>query len=219
MSDYYDLGSYSRRITTTSPEAQKWFDRGLAWTYGFNHDEAISCYRTALEHDPACAMAHWGIAYAAGPNYNKQWKHFDPSDLAATLELACSATEKALALCAGASAVEQAIIKPLAKRYPTRDASMVTAVWNDNYADAMRETWRSFGDDPDVAALAAEALMNRTPWAMWDIVKGIPAEGADTIEAMALLEKALAQPGGMEHPGLLHMYIHLMEMSPHPSAR
>ena len=86
MSDYYDLGSYSRRITTTSPEAQKWFDRGLAWTYGFNHDEAISCYRTALEHDPACAMAHWGIAYAAGPNYNKQWKHFDPSDLAATLE-------------------------------------------------------------------------------------------------------------------------------------
>ena len=110
--------------------------------------------------------------------------------------------------------MEQAIIKPLAKRYPTRDASMVTAVWNDDYADAMRETWRSFGDDPDVAALAAEALMNRTPWAMWDIVKGVPAEGADTIEAMALLEKALAQPGGMQHPGLLHMYIHLMEMSP-----
>ena len=216
MTDYYDLGSHSRRITTGSAEAQTWFDRGLVWTYGFNHDEAISCFRKAAEHDPACAMAHWGIAYAAGPNYNKQWKHFDPQDLAATLELACGAMDQAIALCAGASAAEQAIIMPLTKRYPTRDANIVNPVWNDNYAAAMRETWRILGEDLDVVALTAEALMNRTPWAMWDISQGVPADGADTIEVMQMLEKALAQPGAMCHPGLLHMYIHLMEMSPHP---
>ena len=64
---YYDLGTYSRPITTSSADAQLWFDRGLIWTYGYNHEEAIVCFETALEHDPQCAMAHWGIAYAVGP--------------------------------------------------------------------------------------------------------------------------------------------------------
>jgi tetratricopeptide (TPR) repeat protein len=58
--------------------------------------------------------------------------------------------------------------------------------------------------------------MNRTPWQMWDIAKGTAAEGSDTLEAITVLERAMAQKGGMQHPGLLHMYIHLMEMSPHP---
>ena len=216
MADYYDLGSYSKPITTTSREAQMWFDRGLAWTYGFNHDEAIRCFQKAAEHDPRCAMAQWGIAYAAGPNYNKQWKAFDVLDLETSLALAHDATQKALALAASASPVEQAIIAPLAKRYPTRDSAAVTPVWNDDYAAAMRAAHAAFRDDLDVAALAAEALMNRAPWALWDIVKGVPADGADTEEITAILERAMARPGGMAHPGLLHMYIHLMEMSPHP---
>ncbi|MCF8534193.1 MAG: hypothetical protein K9G48_14385, partial [Reyranella sp.] len=63
---YYDLGAYTRRITTTSPDAQLWFDRGLNWLFGYNHEEAIACFNRALEQDPACAMAHWGVAYAAG---------------------------------------------------------------------------------------------------------------------------------------------------------
>jgi Tfp pilus assembly protein PilF len=67
---YFDLGPYSRKITTTSPEAQLWFDRGLNWLFGFNHGEAIKCFQKALKHDPECAMAHWGVSYAAGPNYN-----------------------------------------------------------------------------------------------------------------------------------------------------
>ena len=49
---YYDLGSYSRTVTTTSDEAQRWFDRGLVWTYAFNHEEAIACFARALEQDP-----------------------------------------------------------------------------------------------------------------------------------------------------------------------
>ena len=66
--DYeFDLGSVHRPITTNSPAAQRWFDRGLAWTYGFNHEEAVSCFRRSAEADPDCAMAQWGIAYAIGP--------------------------------------------------------------------------------------------------------------------------------------------------------
>jgi tetratricopeptide (TPR) repeat protein len=68
---YFDLGSYSRKVTTGSAEAQLWFDRGLVWLYGFNHDEAIRSFERALEYDPECAMAWWGIAYARGPHINK----------------------------------------------------------------------------------------------------------------------------------------------------
>ena len=71
--DYYNLGSYSLPVTTQIEAAQTWFDRGLIWTYGFNHEEAIACFKKATEADPDCAMAWWGIAYAAGPNYNFPW--------------------------------------------------------------------------------------------------------------------------------------------------
>ena len=71
-SDYFDLGDHHRPVTTTSADAQTWFDRGLAWTYGFHHEEAQRCFERAVEADPECAMAHWGIAYVVGPNYNKR---------------------------------------------------------------------------------------------------------------------------------------------------
>jgi len=65
---YYDLGIYGRGVTTASAEAQRWFDRGLVWVYAYNHERAIVCFRNALAADSNCAMAHWGIAYAIGPN-------------------------------------------------------------------------------------------------------------------------------------------------------
>lgn len=77
---YYDLGTYSRRVSTSSQDAQRWFDRGLVWTYAYNHEEAITCFEKAIEADPNCAMAHWGIAYAIGPNYNKRWEDFEDDE-------------------------------------------------------------------------------------------------------------------------------------------
>ena len=80
MEPYFDLGSYTRGTSTASTSAQTWFDRGLVWSYAFHHEEAIRCFERAVEHDPGFALAHWGIAYAIGPNYNKQWEAFDPVD-------------------------------------------------------------------------------------------------------------------------------------------
>jgi tetratricopeptide (TPR) repeat protein len=216
MGEYYDLGSYSRRISTSSDEAQTWFDRGLAWCYGYNHDEAVRCFEKAAKADPRCAIAWWGIAYAAGPNYNKQWKAFDTVDLERSLTTAYKATAEALKLAPSASPVEKALIGPLALRYPVGDPGQVTPIWNDDYAAAMRQVYQAHPQDLDVAALFAEAIMNRTPWQLWNIATGKPAEGADTLEAIEVLEKAMRLPGGDSHPGLLHMYIHLMEMSPFP---
>ncbi len=217
--EYYDLGSYGWPITTAEPEAQLWFDRGMAWCYGFNHEEAIACFERALGHDPRCGMAHWGIAYAIGPNYNKPWEAFDDEDKRASLERAHAASAAAREAAAGATDVERALIAALASRYPASPAEEDLGPWNDAYADAMRDVHAAHGNDVDVCALFAEALMNRTPWQLWDLVSGEPATGASTREAMTVLETAFREldaKGAGRHPGLLHMYVHLMEMSPHP---
>ena len=216
----YDLGSYSRAITTDSEAAQTWFDRGLAWMYGYHHEEAIECFRRALAADPDCAMAWWGIGYAAGPNYNKPWEAFDEEDATRSLALAREAAGKAAARVAAghATPVEAALVAALQQRYPDRVAEDM-GPWNDAFADAMREVHRQHGDDPDVAALFAEAVMNRTPWALWDLKTGSVPAGAGTEEAIRVLEAGMAgrtASGEAPHAGLLHMYIHLMEMSPHP---
>lgn len=219
MARYYDLGTYGRAVTTQSNAAQRWFDRGLLWTYGFNHDEAVACFGKVLDHDPDCAMAWWGIANALGANYNKPWEAFDPDDLAACLATARHAVDEAMARRDGLTAVEAALIAALPARYPSAEPAEDLMPWIDAFADAMRAVHRAHPMDDDVCALFAEALMNRTPWALWDLKSGAIAEGADTAETAEVLETALARreaAGAAPHPGLLHMYIHLMEMSPHP---
>ncbi len=216
MSEYYDLGTHHRKISTNSTDAQLWFDRGLIWTYGFNHEEAVRCFERALEHDPDCAMAHWGVAYASGANYNKPWEAFDPEDLTASVSTCYIATQRAIEASSAATALEQALISALPARYPTARPRADFVLWNDEYAAAMRNVYESCVGDLDVAALFAEALMNRTPWTLWNLATGQPADGADTTEARAVLETALETEAARSHPGILHMYLHLMEMSPHP---
>jgi tetratricopeptide (TPR) repeat protein len=216
--DYYDLGTLTRPVTTSSTAAQRWFDRGLAWTYAFNHEEAVACFEAAAEADPGCAMAHWGIAYALGPNYNKPWEFFDTADLTRTVDRAHAAVERAGAAAAAATPTEQALIRALRARYPQSRAVADCSVWNRPYAEAMRAVYELAPDDPDVAALYADALMNLTPWQLWDIRTGQPAAGARTLEAKSVLDRAITSGAGSDHPGVLHMYIHLMEMSPTPEA-
>jgi tetratricopeptide (TPR) repeat protein len=214
---YYDLGTYTRSITTKSPDAQLWFDRGLNWVFGYNHGEAIACFQKALEHDPSCAMAYWGIAYAAGPNYNLPWVLYDPAGKAQALAAAYDATQSALAHTSGITPVETALIKALPARYPQRDPIEDQSGWDKDFTVAMRSVFKAHRDDLEVRTVFAEAIMNETPWRMWDLKTGKPAEGALTAEAVDVLESAFRDyPASWDHPGLLHLYVHLMEMSPFP---
>jgi tetratricopeptide (TPR) repeat protein len=214
--EYFDLGTYSRATSAATAEAQTWFDRGLAWAYAFNHEEALRCFEHAAGADPEFALAHWGIAYAVGPNYNKAWEMFDEQDLAESLRTAHDGIRSARELAAAAAPVEAALIEALAVRFQSPDPTGPLDAWNAAYADAMGDVHRRHPEDPDVAALYADALMNLTAWQLWDLSTGRPAEGARTLEARAVLETAMARPGGMRHPGLLHLYVHLIEMSPEP---
>lgn len=215
MSEYFDLGSYSR-AASSEPEAQKWFDRGLVWLFAYNHEEAIVCFEKALKADPTCALAHWGIAYAFGPNYNKPWEVFTPEEKKPALERAHSALEAGLAL-TNAKPAERALIEALASRYPDDPEIEDYQPFNDGFAAAMKPVYEAHPNDLDIVFVYTEAMMNRTPWQLWNLQTGVPNPDASTSDAMAVMERAFEQsPGAWDHPGLLHMYIHLMEMSPHP---
>ena len=197
-------GPHRRTITTGSKDAQAWFDQGLVFAYSFNHDEAVRSFTAAAEADPRAPMAWWGIALAHGPHIN------NPVVPPAREQAACDAVKQALALKAGASQVEAALIDALAKRYvspPTPDRAARDAA----YADAMRAVWKAYPKDADVGALCAEALMDLHPWDLWKhdgTAQPWTGEILGVLEAVQKLEP--------DHPGALHFYIHAVEAGPDP---
>jgi len=215
--DYFDLGTYTRSIHTNDPRAQLWFDRGLIWSYAFNHEEATACFERAIEIDPDCAMAYFGVAFSIGPNYNKPWELFGEEELKENLAKAFQAgkTAEEKSMLSGMPSVELALSKAIRLRYGS-SGSQDRSQWSAEYASAMEDVYKQFSNDLDVAALYADSLMNLTPWALWDLRSGEPAEGSRTLEAKEVLERAIAQANGNQHPGLLHLYIHLIEMSSTP---
>ncbi|KAJ5488946.1 hypothetical protein N7539_003836 [Penicillium diatomitis] len=218
VKDYaFDTGAYGMKITTSHPDAQVWFNRGLVWTYAFTHAEATLCFQRAIKLDESCAMAHWGLALALGPNYNQPWEALR-KDLPDIVRRTYEASRRALALTTDRSPVEKALITALQSRYQSDEPAPIEQYHKQNqaYCDAMGAVYQRFGDDLDVATLYADALMILTPWKLWNLVTGKPNPGTRTLEAKAVLEKALAHDAAKRHPGLLHHYIHLMEMSPTP---
>ena len=210
-----------RPVSTDSKEAQLWFDRGLNWCYGYNYEEAVRCFRKASEFDPSCAMAYWGMAYASGSNYYQAWRAFGKELLKQVASDCYRLTQEAVARLDNTSALERALIVALPKRYQSAQVASNDEfrAWNDAFCAAMKEVYASFPDDFDICALYADVMINKTPDKLWDIKRGVPAEGADTVAAMDVLERALRQmeEGEREpHPGVMHVYIHTMEMSPFP---
>jgi tetratricopeptide (TPR) repeat protein len=199
-----DIGNLSRPVTTSSPEAQRYFNQGLAFLYAFNHDESIRSFQAAAELDPKCAMAWWGIAAAAGPHINFP---LVPEPRAV---LAWDAIQKALKLKSTATPVERALIDAQAKRYarpPVQDRRPL----DEAYAAAMRTVWRKFPKDADVGALFAEALMDLRPWDLWTS-DGKPQPGTD--EILSVLDATLLLDP--QHPQALHLTVHAREASPQP---
>lgn len=217
----FDLGTHTRPISTSSKAAQDWFDLGLNWCYGFNHEAGVACLQKALAYDAHCVMAHWGIAYATGPFYNNVWRQFSKSEAYAACRLATQHIVMARELIQHASGLEIALIEALAQRFqrPQAVAPEEFDRWDDAYCDAMRQVYVRYTDDHDVAALFAEALMTRTAWKLWYVKTGLPREGSDVLEALDVIERSIAMKDRaqeQQHPAILHLHIHATEMSDKP---
>lgn len=221
MSYPYDLGCHQRKVTTSSPKAQIWFNRGLLWIYGFDLEMAGRCFREAIAEDINCAMAWWGLTYASGIYYNKPWHRMQKDELTEKLKLTYESAQEAISRSDHLTQVESMMIEALQQRYqsPVPVDETEYRRWDDDYSIAMRQVYQAFPEDDDVCALYAEALMTRTPWALWNLESGKPADGASTIEAIDVLEEGmnrLEEADQAPHCGMLHMYIHVLEMSPFP---
>jgi tetratricopeptide (TPR) repeat protein len=219
--DRFDLGVHTKAISTTSTEAQRWFNLGLNWCYGFNHEEGVKCFQQALLHDPACVMAHWGVAYGSGPFYNNLWRDMSQPEADATARICCAHIQQARANATTCEDWENRLVEALALRFqqPKAVAGIEYDRWDDDYAAAMRRLHHFYPDDHDLMALTAEALMTRTAWKLWDVNTGLPSAGADTLEARAIIEASIASQkaaGLPQHPAILHLHIHVTEMSQQP---
>ena len=198
------LGSYTRPITTRSPQAQRYFNQGLAFLQAFNHAAAIRSFQEAARLDPTSAMTHWAIALACGPHINF------PAVPPPAAELAWKELTLAREYAPQASAVEQALIEALSSRYANPQPDDRSPL-DRAYAEAMRLVWQAHPDDPDVGAFFAEALMDLRPWNQWT-PEGQPQP--DTEEIIATLDAVLQL--NINHPFANHLYIHAVEASPHP---
>lgn len=195
------LGTLSYRVTTSSAQAQRYFDQGLRLAWGFNHDEARRAFRKAQRLDPNCAMCYWGEAWVLGPNINAPME-------APAVVLAVAAVGKAASLAGRARPPEQALIGALQSRY-SADPKAERAGLDAAFARAMREAAQRFPDDAEIATLYADALMNTSPWDYWES-GGAKLKG-NVAELVPTLERVLAKRS--DHPGAIHLYIHAVEAS------
>lgn len=191
-------------ISTTSKEAQAYFNQGMMLAYGFNHAEAARSFYEATRLDSGCAMAYWGYAYVLGPNYNAGMEEDN-------FTRAYEATIKAQSLSAKCTQKEIALIKALTSRY-VKQAPADRKPLDIAYAAAMKKVYAQYPADPDIGALYAESLMDIHPWDLYD--KQTKKPHPWTLELVTVLEQLIkANP---VHPGAHHFYIHALEASATP---
>jgi len=208
-----NLGSLSWPVADTrNAEARAYFDQGYRLGWGFNHAEAARAFRAAQELDPNCVMCLWGEAWVLGPHINY------PMEPAANAR-ALAVLEEAKRLSPGAGEMRVALIEALSKRH-SPDPNADRNALNQAYADAMEAVQARFPQDPHVAVLTADALMNLSPWDYW--ADGGRTPKGRTERMVGLLEGVLGdrQVGPLramsDHPGAIHLYIHAVEASEHP---
>jgi tetratricopeptide (TPR) repeat protein len=221
LMDHFNLGTHTRKISTRATEAQRWFNIGLNWCFGFNFEEGVKCFQKALQYDPECVMAHWGIAYGQSPYYNLLWREQSKQEATIRARIAYENILKARSFSRLATSVENQLVEALAKRFQSPHFVSLEDCdrWDDDYACQMRRVYYNYPDDHDVTALFVEALITRTPRALWNLKTGAPMKNSDAVEALTVCERSLAladKNGAKQHPAIVHLHIHVLEMSKEP---
>lgn len=194
-----NLGHYNIPITTSSPYASRFFNQGLILANAFNHLEAARSFREAIRLDSSCAMAHWGLAYVLGPNYNTDGNLGDTKEIRNAVVNAQKYSENA-------QPWEKALIAAIAAKFPSDSE----AANEEMYYKKMEKAYEAHKNNDLVVTLYAESIMNQHAWDLFTRKGGTARPW--TPQIIALLEHALKI--NPVNPLANHLYIHAMEASP-----
>jgi tetratricopeptide (TPR) repeat protein len=186
------VGDAHMSISVRSPEAQAFFDQGLALLHSFWFFEADRAFERAAVLDPSCAMAQWGIAMVGLNDARRD-----------------AALKKARALASGITPHERLYVEAAAARYQGVKEVVLNNRFlgaTEPFRQALRHLVSEFPDDLNAKVFLANAL-----------IAGYERDGkpkAGTIEAITLLEQVLAKEP--KNAAAHHLMIHVYEASPHP---
>ena len=200
------LGDWHHRITTNSPEAQRYFDQGLRLTYALQSRGSGAIVR-------AGGAARSGLRDVLLGHCVRARAEHQPAHGRQDRPRALEASRNAARLKSATTAGERALIDAMAVRYG-EPAGASRAARDAAYASAMRTVAQRFPADADAQVLFADAMLNLRPWNQWTR-DGRAAAGHDELVG-ALSSDVAREPN---HAGACHFYIHAVEASETPSAR
>ena len=206
------LGSFTRKISSSNPEAQAFFDQGFQLMYSVAKYEAIRSFREAWTRDPDCAICYWGEAWAWGTSLNQVMSTTDAP-------FAYAAIQKALRLADKAAPQERALIEALARRYVERFDPATRVEQDRAYAQAMEKVYDKYPDDLDIGTLYADALFHLEPRPGPPPGRRPRLQNLDSPSVRRVhetLERLLARDP--RHPGACHWYVHATEATAKVSA-
>ena len=237
---YGDIsGQYHREIDSHSTLSQALFDQGMLHTYGFNTVEGIRNFKACIEEDPMCAMCHWGVAYANGPNINTDVSNAMAVDGKRSIQTAIELmnlkhNEELKNIKTGRNISEEnkALIVAQEKEFSYQSIEewmkKKQQFYDLRYMRSMKEANAAFVDDIDIAVMFAESILNLSPWQYYkpDLdrsstqYKGHKSqkikELTDSMKsALIVLRNAIDR--SPLHPLALHLWIHVTESSSYPS--
>ncbi len=182
------IGRSHIAITTKSPDAQQWFDQGLALLHCFWDYEALRAFEQSVRLDPDCAMCHWGVAQALDFRGSDEQQVKD--ELLKAKDLLPKISDR-----------EQHYIRAYAE---SKEKNGDEA--NQAFANEMALLIDRYPDDVE-----AQLQLARHSNAGYD-AKGDPRPGA--VYSQALLRNILHQHP--DNAAANHYWIHAMEVTGHP---
>ncbi|HSR50335.1 MAG TPA: hypothetical protein VLV83_05865 [Acidobacteriota bacterium] len=196
------LGPFTRPISSSSKEAQQYFDQGFQLMYAFSKQNATRSFREAHKFDPECAICYWGEAWTWGSYLNGKMREEEAPH-------AYRAIQKALDLKEHASEKERAFIEAMAVRYVEDFDPDEREEQDKAYAEAMGRLAQRYPEDLDAQTLYGEALFLLQPRRGYRDI-----EDPEIQKIHSIFEKVLE--ADITHPGACHLYIHATESTVRP---
>lgn len=202
------MGTGGFKVDTANPEAQQWFNYGLALSHAFYHQDVKAAMKRAVALDPTCSMCSWGEAWALGPTLNYGIKDDER-------KLALAAAERAQVLVKPGDELARRLADAMVARYaepapkPADSAAGAKAgeggivaeeaSTEPAFADTLARIAADYPDMVELSVLAAHSLMMASS-----------EEEPERLKAALVILEAVLK----EHPddtGAIHYYIHATE--------